>query len=146
MISYKYTFQLKMHTMENIIIASSHTGELSINFEQVLKVKNKRIALLSIIHSGIRQRSKRLIKDKSYGDTALFYCDVIKDNTIINNSHQNCLDVVFLNELGDSTEIRNPTYHDLRVNELMNINIEIRGFDGELFNFSQYVIVKLALK
>ena len=132
--------------MENIIIVSSHTGELSINFEQVLKVKNKKIALLSITHSGIRKRSKRLIKDKSYGDTALVYCDVIKDNTIIDNTRQQCLDVVFLNELGGSIEIRNPTYHDLRVNELMNINIEIRGFDGELFNFSQYVIVKLALK
>ena len=135
-----------MYTMENIIIVSSHTGELSINFEQVLKVKNKRIALLSITHSGIRKRSKRLIKDKSYGDTALVYCDVIKDNTIIDNTRQQCLDVVFLNELGGSIEIHNPTYHDLRVNELMNINIEIRGFDGELFNFSQYVIVKLALK
>ena len=135
-----------MYTMENIIIVSSHTGELSINFEQVLKVKNKRIALLSITHSGIKKRSKRLIKDKSYGDTALIYCDAIKDNTIINNTRQRCLDVVFLNELGDSIEIHNPTYHDLRVNELMNINIDIRGFDGEVFDFSQYVIVKLSLK
>ena len=135
-----------MDNMENIIIASSHTGELNIKFEQAIKVKNKKIALLNITHSGIRQISKRLAKDKSYGDTALIYCDVIKDTTIINNTRQHCLDMIFLNELGNSIEIRNPIYHDLRVNELMNINIDIRRFDGELFNFSQYVIVKLALK
>ena len=132
--------------MENIIIISSETGELNINFEQALKVKNRRIALLSITHSDINRRTKRVPKDGALGDSALIYCDVVKEKTFVNNSQHRCLDFLIINEMSNSVEIQNPIYHELRVNELMSINIQIRRLNGELFDFSDFVIVKLALK
>jgi len=135
-----------MSIMENIIIISSQTGELNINFDQALKVENRRIALLSIAHSNTRRRAKRVPKDGTLGDTALIYCDVVKEKTFVNNTQQRCLDFVVLNDLANSVEIQNPIYHELRVNDLMSINIQIRSLNGELFQFSDFVVVKLALK
>ena len=135
-----------MSIMENIIIISSETGELNINFDKALKVENRRIALLSITHSSTRRRARRVAKDGTLGDTALIYCDVVKEKTFVNNTQQRCLDFVVLNEFANSVEIQNPIYHELRVNDLMSINIQIRSLNGELFQFSDFVVVKLALK
>ena len=51
-------------------------------------------------------------------------CDVVKEKTFVNNTQQRCLDFVVLNDLANSVEIQNPIYHELRVNDLMSINIE----------------------
>ena len=143
---------------------------MNITFEQSISVKNKKIALLSIQYPKFHQvedsdeRVKRIIKadeiiapEPDYA-AALVFCDVIEQGTHVNSvwstelytAPERCLDVVHLTTRNDYNivEIQNPIYHDLRVDEILNLNIQIRQLNGDLFYFKQnyYIVIKLGLK
>ena len=46
------------------------------------------------------------------------------------------------------TEIQNPTYHDLDVDNLFNLNIEMRDLNGDLVQLPTdgYIVMKVAIK
>ena len=149
------------------IVLISETASLKINFENVLHVKNHQIALLSIQYPKLRdidqdhgRRSKRLAKDSlmnAHSITVFVHCDKVKENVYVNDkfpfitsSSFRCLDVMQLKFEQDFnvTEIQNPTYHDLDVDNLFNLNIEMRDLNGDLVQLPTdgYIVMKVAIK
>ncbi len=120
---------------------------------------------MSIQYPDLRQRyhgerAKRVAKDSlTVGDylTVFVHCDKINENVYVNDmfslntsSSIQCLDVVQLKSEQDYnvTEIRNPMYHDLSVDNLISLNVELRDLNGEAIKqeYDGYFVVKLGLK
>ena len=152
-------------TRQMHIILISESASLSINFKNMLAVRDKEIALLSIQYPDLRKRnearrSKRLVKDTLLvGDslTVFIHCKQINENVLVNDlfssnisSSMQCLDVVQLKSEHEYnvTEIQNPLYHNLKSDCLFSLNVELRNLNGELIQFTSggYVVLKLALK
>ena len=153
-----------MDSQTQIILISESTT-LNIHFKNMLDVKNKKVALLSIQYPDLRQktgeaRSKRVAKDSLIvGDslTVFVHCDNIKENVYVNNlfssnasSSMQCLDVLQLKSEQEYNvaEIQNPVYHDLCTDNLFNLNVELRDLNGEPIevDYDGYFVVKLGLK
>ena len=153
-----------MESQTQIILISESTT-LSINFKNMLDVKDKKIAVLSIQYPDLRkrndgERSKRVPKDSLIvGDslTVFIHCDKIKENVYVNNlflsntsSSMQCLDVLQLKSEQDYNvaEIQNPVYHELCTNNLFNLNVELRDLNGKPIevDYDGYFVVKLGLK
>ena len=158
---------LQISTMrsEKQIILISETGTLKINFEHMLDVKNKMIALLGfqspdvVPDNGGRGREKRVPKDSYFvGDSLsmVVHCDKVRDNAFLNNLYSSnsslsmkCLGILQVKSgLGYNTiEVQNPKYHNLSVNSLLSLEIELRDLNGKLIDFDPgYIVVKLGLK
>ena len=152
-------------SLETQIILISEASQLKINFDHMLDVENKKIALLGFQSPDIvptdngRRREKRIPKDSYFvGDSLsmVVHCDKIKDNVFVNNLYSSnsslsmkCLAILQVKSgLGyNSIEVQNPSYHNLNTNSLLSLEIELRDLSGKMIEFgSGYIVVKLGLK
>ena len=150
---------------EKQIILISEASKLTINFENMIDVENKKIALLGFQSPDIvpaddgRRREKRVPKDSYFvGDSLsmVVHCDKIRDNVFVNKLYSSnsslsmkCLDILQLKSgLGyNAIEVQNPSYHNLNTNSLLSLEIELRDLRGKMIEFSSgYIVVKLGLK